>query len=184
MAPRPFQQGGLDGLCGLYSIVNAVEILHGEGLSEKHAEALFKRIALKIGAKFPHALWDGTGMPEVREMLDEAGDFAGKELGFSFTRREPFHNVAFVNARDFRQRLGTLIVPGAVAIVGLSKPWDHWTVVDKAGKETLFLFDSVAMKRVRTADISIKQGARKTYIFDAHQTFLLTRDGTAGGSAS
>jgi hypothetical protein len=175
MASRPFQQGGLDGLCGLYSIVNAVEILHAKSLSEKHAETLFKRLALKIGSKFPAALWDGTGVPELREMLDEAQLFAKEELNLSFERHEPFHNTQFSAAKDFRLRLSELITPPSVAIVGLFKPWDHWTVVDKAGKDTLFLFDSIAMKRVRAVDIAIKRNSRKTYVFDIHQTFVLTR---------
>ena len=47
---KPYQQGSLDGLCGIYALVNAVDFLCGP-LSSLQARTLFRQILLHIESK-------------------------------------------------------------------------------------------------------------------------------------
>ena len=81
-ASRPFRrdawmQGGLDGMCGLYATVNAVQYLRGKTLTEEEAIELFKDLTRPVAKKFPALLWEGTSLQEVRDILDCADDAIG-----------------------------------------------------------------------------------------------------------
>ena len=51
---KPYQQGDLDGLCGVYALVNAVDYLCGP-LSHRKARQLFQQILTHLEARAPLA---------------------------------------------------------------------------------------------------------------------------------
>ena len=171
---QAYAQGGLDGLCGVYATVNAVQHLRGKALSEEPAIELFKHLVGAISKKFPDVLWEGTGMPEVRAILDRADAWARKHYGFGLERSEPLLRQAPKRDDLYWERLGELLdTPDRVLIVGLKEPWEHWSVLTNVTPRTLKFSDSLSIKIARRGDFSIRKGA--TYQIDPHQVFLLRR---------
>lgn len=178
-ASRPFRrdawtQGGLDGMCGLYATVNAVQHLRGKTLNERDAIDLFKALTDAVAKKFPALLWEGTGMQDIRDILDKADQYARDVYGFGVVRSEPLRRGAPKRADHYWARLDELLKPpGRVLLVGLKEPWEHWTVLTDVTPRTLRFLDSIAIKVARRADFSIGEGG--TYRIDPHQVFLLER---------
>jgi len=173
---RPYAQGALDGLCGCYAIVNAVAALRGEALTEAQAELLFKRLVQAIADKFPAAIWDGTGVPDIRRMIDAADRHARRTYGFGVTRREPFRATKFRGVARYYAGLAAELDDGPrVAVVGLAEPWGHWTLVTQATRDTLVFTDSIDLKHARLADAALSKRGEKPFQIDQHQTFVLER---------
>ncbi len=169
-----YAQGGLDGLCGVYATINALQRLRGKALNEEPAIELFKHLVGAIRGKFPEVLWEGTGVPEMRAILDRADSHARKHFGFGVARSEPMLKSAPRRADLYWTRLAALLAePDRVLIVGLKDPWEHWSVLTGVTPRTLKFFDSLTIKVARRADFSLREGA--TYRIDPHQVFLLRR---------
>lgn len=169
-----YTQGGLDGLCGIYATINALQHLRGRGLEEAPAAALFKHLIGAVRGKLPELLWDGTGMPELRKILDAADEWARLHYGFALARGEPLLKRAPKNDDLYWTRLGELLTaPDRVLLVGLKEPWEHWTVLTNVTPRTLRFFDSLSIKVARRGDVSLRAGS--TYRIDPHQVFLLRR---------
>ena len=171
---RAYVQGGLDGLCGIYATINALQHLRGKNLGEKPAGELFKHLVGAVAHKFPDLLWEGTGMPEVRAILDHANAWARTNYGFAIERSEPLLKNAPNRDNQYWARLDELLsVPKRVLIVGLKEPWEHWSVLTNVTPRSLKFFDSIAIKVARRGDFSLRKKA--TYRIDPHQVFLLQR---------
>ena len=168
-----YAQGGLDGLCGIYSTINAVQYLRGRALNEAAAIELFKYLVGAVANKLPEMLWEGTGVPEVRSILHRADDFARRHYGFGLARSEPMLKQAPAQDDLYWARLDELLKPKArVLIVGLKEPWEHWSVLTDVTPRTLRFLDSLTIKVARRADFSLRKGA--TYQI-GRQVFLLQR---------
>jgi hypothetical protein len=64
---KPDQQGKFDGLCGVYAILNSIKWLYR--LGEDDLDAMFQSLCETLPDKFPQALWDGLGVPEISRLL-------------------------------------------------------------------------------------------------------------------
>ena len=169
-----YTQGGLDGLCGIYATVNSLQYLHGKAFNEPAAIEVFKHLCGVVTDKFPSVLWEGTGMPEVRAILDRADEIAREKYGFGVTRSEPLLKSAPVRDDLYWARLDALLKPkNRVLLVGLKEPWEHWSVLTDVTPRTLRFIDSISIKVARRDDFSLRKGA--TYRIDPHQVFLLER---------
>ena len=60
---RPDQQGKFDGLCGVYAILNSIKWLYR--IDEDDLDAMFQSLCESLPGKFPQALWNGLGVPEI-----------------------------------------------------------------------------------------------------------------------
>ena len=137
---KPFTQGNLDGMCGIYSVVNALHSIRP--LRDKRAEWLFKIIIKKFPSIFPRAFYEGTSFEELHLI----NNFVAKKL---FTKRYkcylPIRKKKvieeWVDILEKRLSSGT-----AAVIVGLGDPEHHWTVCvgveRKRNGRYLRLFDS------------------------------------------
>ena len=70
-ARRPYRQGDLDGLCGVYSVVNAVRVLCPE-LDQEGAEWLFAHLLQSLnesGVDLPIAVASGIGRVELGRLI-------------------------------------------------------------------------------------------------------------------
>jgi len=183
MNGEPFRQGHLDGLCGLYAIVNALDILRDGGLthSEDEAHRIMRALVDAIPERFPKAIWDGTKVQHIRRMLVAADAFARKRYKFGVDWSEPFLRRDFASASAYLAALREQLDGGHVAIVGLAPPWDHWTLVRKAHEDGLDRVDSIELKHLPLADLHVRKRAREKspenaeFVLDVHQVFVLRR---------
>ena len=155
--PWPLVQGELDGLCGLYSIINSLiwglYSLQISGhrprhqcspLSERETEQLFlsllTRLTRKHGVRpFVH----GMSSLELARLLRHAGARLRAHRGLELTVIRPFYQRPRATVRQVCRVLANhLVNPGSATIIGLEWPMRHWTVVSGVTPTRLYLLDS------------------------------------------
>ena len=83
---KPFQQGGLDSLCGIYCLVNVVHYLYGP-LNKHKAQKLLVESISHLNHRYDATvrIMEGTGTTEIACALDNV---VAKR--YHFHRRMPF----------------------------------------------------------------------------------------------
>lgn len=156
--PRPFEQGELDGLCGVYSVINSLNwALHSFHAShretrrragqliEEEREDLFAS-AVRV---LPHRRYGlcpvvhGINGAELSRVLKKSVAWLQDKRGLQLGIRRPFYRRVRVTTRRLSLVLTEhLKKPGAAAIIGVEPPWQHWTVVVGVTAKRLTLLDS------------------------------------------
>ena len=87
----PYAQGELDGLCGVYAIVNAVENTVA-GWKKEDANGLFNHLVTRLSGqgRLHTAMADGIGVRELCRLIDHAGAYLADEYGLSLKRHIAF----------------------------------------------------------------------------------------------
>ncbi len=174
MSRKPLTQGDEDGFCGLYAITNALSLLFPRCMDEALRGDVFKTIAMNTVSRWPDVVWDGTNVKDIRAMLDGAQAFLD-ERALRFVWEEPFARRRFDGFEEFARELKWRIAgDAAFAIVGLSKPWAHWTATHRLTPRLMIMTDSCRVKRIPLAKSGV-HGAGTDYEFDCRQTFVLRR---------
>jgi hypothetical protein len=70
--------------------------------------------------------------------------------------------------------------PSGVIIIGLNRPWDHWTVAQKVTARSVEFFDSYGMRRYPFASFTLDKtkagsGPGQKIMIDVHQSFRLSQ---------
>ncbi len=138
--PRPYRQGTLDTLCGVYSVINAVNLGSGsiKPIGERDFLELFGFLvsALNLDAKLLEVLVSGCHYPVLSRLLKVARCWLKVNQGLLLSHRRPFQNRPETTASDLLATVtGHLSRPGAAAIIRLTGAHDHWTVVRSVGGE-------------------------------------------------
>lgn len=179
---RPFCQGHLDPLCGVYAMINALRLLTrpGDGLDLEFWEALFC-----------YALARADRMFGVRRMLDDGTpQWLSRALLPVVVRR--FETGTRIEVRvltlpelaegqlqedhwDLLQR--ELDGQPAAALVLLGGAFHHWTVVRTVTTGTIWLFDSDGLKSIVRAEIapSYRQRGERRYVVSPRPIRVLMR---------
>ena len=135
----PLQQGHLDGLCGVYSIINATRCVIG-ALSDEEGKNLFLKIVKylqerKNGLDF---FVDGITIKDIGGTLRDV-----VEPTFPIKREKPLEKKPGLPLDEFWDHMRDfLAVPNHAIILGLTGKYDHWTVVKSITKNRLSLMDS------------------------------------------
>ena len=152
---RAYRQGDLDGLCGVYAVVNALRSV--EGLTEAECRAVFRKLVRALGqGPRPHEprLW-GMGSRRLKHLVATARRC-----------RLPDRELAF-RARPLRLRgkertlsglwtaLEDELGPTCVALVGITGVTDHWCVVYRVTPKTLWLLDSAGLTRIHRSRCTV-----------------------------
>jgi hypothetical protein len=178
---KPDQQGKFDGLCGIYAVLNSIKWLYR--LGEDELDAMFKSLCESLPGKFPQALWDGLGVPEIRRLLDTSATYLAEQHGYDdFCWHLPLLRQKFSSPGAFWRSVGEQISENApaVVIIGLNTPWDHWTVAEKVTPRAVAFFDSYGMRRYHFTSFTLdkaKAGDQpgQKIMIDVHQSFRLSR---------
>lgn len=158
-ALRPFRQGDLDSLCGLYAIVNAVRKCTSTArVTDRDWKLLFNHLvaddrreldagdAVTIGI-FNKPLWRRA----------KAACVYCRRFGFDLEATRPFRLKEW-RRLDLPNWLAEQAARPTVAVVlGLTVPWDHWTVLNRVGQHYVTLFDSSGCRRVPLARFDLKR---------------------------
>lgn len=170
----PFQQGGLDSLCGLYSIINAERIINHS--SDEETQQLFDGLIhflsrRRLLSKF---LIGGIIHTQMLMILDKV---VGKQRisSVEVTWRgvpNPDLTTFWVSMQSFLD--GT---PGRAIILGLQGYHDHWTVIESITDRTILLYDSSQIKRLSRSrcTTTYTTNARKHQLLPA-QTYFLSNE--------
>ena len=156
--PRALEQGELDGLCGIHSMINSLNwALH----SLRHSRSGARRLAGQLKEKeredifgnalrlLPHhraglsPVVDGVSGAELARLLKECSAWVQAKRGLRLGISRPFYRQSNVTTGQLRLVLSEhLSKPGTAAIIGVEPPWQHWTVVVRVTAKRFTLLDS------------------------------------------
>ena len=185
---RPDQQGRVDGMCAVYSVLNCVKLLFDH--SEDQDDALFQALVDGNARLFPKIVYGGTGVPGMRGILNTAQAWVrDRHPKYAMEWSAPVMRSKFAAVEPYfdhlRSTLGRRPCPdtGAEAqawIVGLNIPWDHWTCVRDLSDKLVYFYDSYGMRRYRRDSFTLDRrlagdGKGQKILVDYHQSFLVGR---------
>lgn len=154
----PLKQGDLSGLCGLYSMMNAVQlVLYPRRLTQKQQHGLFaegisvlsRHRALKgvLGAGMDENLWEKIGRALVEK--------ARADVGSSLRLRRLLVGQGSQSGRLLLKAIERALAGGSPVLICLGGTLDHYTVVCGSGDRTLKLFDSSGLNWIGTHAIGL-----------------------------
>ncbi len=170
-ARRPYRQGDLDSLCGVYSVVNAVRALCTE-VDTETAEHLFDLLMQKLlrttGNHTTAVTW-GIGRLMLRSLLDEATTYMLDDFDIQLKARRLPKTLRHRGSRDqLWQALAEVVSPSCVAILGLAGKHSHWTVASTVTPLSIRLFDSGRLKSLPRARCTIRATSKRHQIAPRH----------------
>lgn len=138
---RIFRQGDLDGLCGVYSIVNAARVV--SRLTPAESAAMFERLVRRVGNA--RRVADGLGRGGMDSLLRDVAD------GVLSYRRTPFRARNSVPLSEFWAAVREFLADppdraGAVIVRVDTARWSHWTTIVAATDRRIRLLDSDGRK--------------------------------------
>jgi hypothetical protein len=166
----PFQQGGLDSLCGLYSIVNAERIINHS--SDKQAQELFNTMVRFLSKKrmLARILIDGVVHPQMLLTMQTVVNGRIPRLEI------PWRGVPTPELDAFWQSMREFLdgSSGRAIILGLNGFHDHWTVIHNITSKSIFLYDSAEITRLKRSRCSTARHRRMHLLLPAQTYFLST----------
>jgi len=163
--PKPLEQGNLDGLCGVYAVVNAIRLAAHPHRRLRAADGydLFAALLAELAdaGRLRGFVSAGLGPRILARLLRRAGRWLRKRHGLALDVSRPFAKRDQPEPEKCLRVLAEhLARSGTAAIVGSD---EHWTVVRAVTPKRLLLADS--------------NGRR-------HFAAVVTSDATGTGSAS
>ncbi len=170
----PYEQGYLDGLCGVYSIINALRLIF-KSMTELEAMRLLKEIfkCLEKRKKPSSIIVDGIDNKDICHIIREA-----IEPRYPITWHRPFKKET-PTIDKFWQEIFEFLREGnhRSVIVGVENgDWDHFSVVHVITEKQILFFDSSELNRVYRNRCSTKKAtAKRPYLFTPCETFFISR---------
>lgn len=171
---KPHFQGQLDGLCGIYSSINATRLI--EKISPGQSTALFQKIFSAVERRKSHSSIIKNGLSN-RDMAYVFKEVIQKE--HPIKRSKPFPRANNIPLETYWRKIQAFLSGDrrkAVIVVIERKDWSHWTVIERATNKTLFLFDSDDQKRIYRRRCTTKKMTRiRPVLLHPTMTYFLWR---------
>lgn len=170
----PFQQGGLDSLCGLYSVINAERIINRS--TDRETQALFDDLIRFLSRRglLGKFLIGGILHPQMLLILDKV---VGKKRISNV--EIPWRGVPNPDLTTFWKSMQTFLDgrPGRAIILGLMGYHDHWTVIEKITNRSILLYDSALIKRLpRNYCTTVYATWKRKHLLLPAQTYFLSNE--------
>jgi hypothetical protein len=151
---KPIRQGGLDCLCGIYAIINALRlILNGDNrIKTKDYEQLFEKLIYRLQELSPESVHsiEGIGTIELRQLLAETIDYLEEEFEVEVELTRPLLGSPRIkSAKAIGKLRAALARPGTAVLIGFGG-LEHWTVVRAITDHHFLLLDSSGRRFLRT----------------------------------
>lgn len=169
---RPYLQGALDGLCAIYSIVNAARIISDIG--EEESKSLFKRILfyLENSQALSRVLTVGIGLNTVGSILRDVADVRIPD------RNMPFKHRPETSLDEFWSEMMSFLDGGnkRAILIGLGGlMWDHWSIVHAISDRQIYFFDSHKLKSLkRSRCTTIRSTSARPHLLCPTHTYFLS----------
>jgi len=178
---KPMRQGDLDGLCGVYAIINAIRWLC-PSMSEAQSQKLFVAIIAARQSRpvrnplaFIHR---GLTRAGLTCLVDAATSWVAINFGVEIEatwlapnakKRGPF--------AETWQQIARSVGTESVAIIGLGNWIDHWTVVVDASPRQLTLLDSDGMAALTRDRCTPQRNGKLHYRLELRAVLVVRRIG-------
>lgn len=148
------RQGHLDGLCGIYSIVNAFKVVTGKAATDEDISSLFESCCRSVSA-WPSTLWEGMDFETLKDVIARTRALESellKNLLITF----PFENPTPTTSEEYWGRFLALFeeFPDGCAIIGKTHPDMHWVAVTVKSEKQLSIHDSNPVGSIKVKNIS------------------------------
>jgi hypothetical protein len=185
-ARKPLRQGDLDGLCGVYAVINAVRCVQPK-FSKAIAERLFKVLMLALAAddqaklgKPGRAVYCGINRTVLAKLLGTASRHLAVKHNIRFDVERlpgrPHHQTGSPwTIEQLTVRLRAHLCQGGVAIIALRGRFAHWSVIVAVTPKQFRLRDSDGLHTIRRADCVIKLDRAKISILPV-DVFLISKE--------
>jgi hypothetical protein len=169
---RPYLQGALDGLCAIYSIVNAARIISDIG--EEESKNLFKQILdyLEKSEDLGRVLTEGIGLNTVGGILRDVAN------GRIHDRNMPFKHRPDTSLDEFWSEMMSFLDGGSkrAILIGVGgRMWDHWSIVHAISDRQVYFFDSHKLKSLkRSRCTTVRTTAARPHLLCPTHTYFLS----------
>jgi hypothetical protein len=152
--PRPFRQGHLNGLCGIYALINAIRLATVDQLHLSNDEwtGVFAHLLAKADRKTgaTNLVIGGIGTRRLIALAHHAIDLLANEYGIELTISRPLIDLRRKSPRKLVAKLRHLAgQPASGILIRLNGSFDHWSVISSVDDLHLNLFDSSCIRRIR-----------------------------------
>lgn len=168
---KPYEQGALDGLCGVYCIVNATRII--SGFIGDESRQLFQEIIYYLDQTkdLPKILISGMGIQTIGAIL---ADVVGSRIN---NRAMPFKQYPDTPLDTFWSEMMCFMSGGErrTILTAIGGPmWDHWSIVESITDKQIRFFDSYKLKRLNRSRCAtmISTSSRPHLLSPTHTYFL------------
>jgi hypothetical protein len=170
----PFQQGGLDSLCGLYSVINAERFINHS--TDKESQKLFDSLIhyLARNGLLTKFLIGGISHTEMLVILKKV---VGKRRISNV--QIPYRGVLNPDLNRFWKSMQRFLdgTPGRAIILGIQGYHDHWTVIEKITNRSILLYDSSLIKRLpRSNCTTVYATWKRKHLLLPAQTYFLSNE--------
>ena len=168
---KPYMQGALDGLCAVYSIVNAARLVSGIG--EAESRELFQRIMIYLEQTqhLANMLTAGIGLKTIGSILR---DVVNDLIQY---RSMPFKQYPETALDEFWSAMMKFLEEGnhRAILIGLGGPmWDHWSIVQGITEKQIHFFDSFRLKRLnRSRCTTTRSTSLRPHVLCPTHTYFL-----------
>ncbi len=170
----PFQQGGLDSLCGLYSVVNAERFINQS--SDEEAQQLFDDVIYTLARRRLLADMLSGGIIHT-QMLMILKRVVGKKR---ISKVEvPWRGVLNPDLTSFWKSMQYFLdgTRGRAIILGLNGFHDHWTVIESITNRSIYLYDSAQIKKLpRSSCTTVYATWKRKHLLLPAQTYFLSNN--------
>lgn len=178
------RQGSIDCLCGVYSVLNATEIVIGKyqndrALKERGGQKriLFGELLgyLARKNKLEKALTNGISNVNTRGgLIDIAIKSVKKHQKLKMEKQTAFDEDSGTLGEYWKKLSHHLEQEGSSALICLSGRREHWTCVKKITSKALILADSSGMKQIYRNQCVIGIEEKSMYTLWPTMTYLLS----------
>ena len=176
---KPLSQGKLSSMCGLYSILNALQLslfprrLVKPELQQVYLHAiafLSRRRQLKrvLGTGMVYEVWD--------ELRDELVAFTNKAFDVSLKPTPTLLGTAAIDRRRMIEKLKRDVHGGSPILAGFGGVLDHYSVICGYTPQRLLLFDSSGLAWIKADNLGLGEQSRRRHWILAECTSTLVDD--------
>lgn len=177
----PYKQGDLDGLCGIYAVVNGLRHVLDWNVRHYTDHDLFQLVAGAVPkADYPDVLWEGMALERLLRIARRATRYLAEEWNEEVLIETPFVNVEFSDLAAYLTALRhALSQAPSVALLGILWPkgeggGGHWTALEKVTANHLYLLDSGGRRRLPLKNLRVR-GERGLRLETAETVILRRR---------
>jgi hypothetical protein len=172
---EPYEQGALDGLCGIYSIINATRKVNK--INEDKSSSLFNEIVNYYDNKwgFNKVILEGISLHDISQVLNDI-----IKSKCQIEAKAPFWHHPNTSLDIFWDEMIKFMMKNNTAILlGIGGVYDHWTVVESISEKQIKLFDSCRIKLFnRNRCTTQKPTSKRMHQIIPTHTYFLSKNST------
>lgn len=140
---EPYKQGNLDGLCGVYAVINAIGSILPENNLDKFLPELFNVCINKLDrrTKLAKTIINGMSISMIKEMLNDCMEYMNDRyiLKYKCICEDRKRIDGIIN--DIKNSLSNN--KNIAIIIGITcEDFSHWTTINKKFIKTIKFYDS------------------------------------------